>query len=68
MLSYFMISANVMELSAVVKERLDAIFDEYGIGINYFNIETVDVPPEDYAQVAGAKQRAARQKIHTAPK
>ena len=58
-LSFFMISANVMELSAVVKERLDAIFNEYGISINYFNIETVEVPDADYAQVADAKQRAA---------
>ena len=58
-LSFFMISANQMELSDVVKERLSAIFDEYGIGINYFNIETVEVPDEDFAELSSAKQRAA---------
>ena len=32
-LSYFMINANLFEISGVVKERLDNIFDEYGIRI-----------------------------------
>ena len=57
MLSYFMINANVFELSGVIKERLDSIFDEYGIMIQYFNIETVDVPKEDYEAVTKAKER-----------
>jgi membrane protease subunit (stomatin/prohibitin family) len=57
MLSYFMINANVFELSGVIKERLDTIFDEYGILIQYFNIETVEVPKEDYDAVTKAKER-----------
>jgi len=57
MLSYFMINANVFELSGVIKERLDSVFDEYGIMIQYFNIETVDVPKEDYEAVTKAKER-----------
>ncbi|MCL2108015.1 MAG: SPFH domain-containing protein [Oscillospiraceae bacterium] len=57
MLSYFMINANVFELSGVIKERLDEIFDEYGIKIQYFNIETVEVPREDYEAVTKAKER-----------
>jgi membrane protease subunit (stomatin/prohibitin family)/ribosomal protein L32 len=57
MLSYFMINANLFELSSVVKERLGAILDEYGIYIQYFNIETVEVPEKDYDAVTKAKER-----------
>ena len=56
-LSYFMINAHLFEISGVVKERLDAIFEEYGIRIEYFNIETIDVPEKDYAAVTAAKER-----------
>ena len=57
MLSYFMINANLFEISETVKERLDGIFDEYGIRIEYFNIETIEVPKEDYDAVTRAKER-----------
>lgn len=58
-LSYFMINANLFDVSAAVKERLDTIFDEYGIRIEYFNIETIEVPDKDYAGLSQAKERAA---------
>lgn len=58
-LSYFDINANLFEISSVVKERLDAIFEEYGIQIEYFNIETVEVPDKDYQKVTEAKERRA---------
>lgn len=57
MLSYFMMNANLLDLSMVIKERLDAIFDEYGIRIEFFNIETIEVPEEDYKKVSEAKER-----------
>lgn len=57
MLSYFMINANIFELSGVIKERLDKVFEEYGIRIQYFNIETVEVPEKDYDAVSQAKER-----------
>lgn len=57
MLSYFMINANLFDISEVIKERLDDIFDEYGIKIEYFNIETIDVPEADYDAVTRAKER-----------
>ena len=57
MLSYFMINANLFELSGVIKERLDMIMEEYGIRIQYFNIETVEVPEKDYDAVSKAKER-----------
>ena len=62
-LSYFMINANLFEISGVVKERLDAIFEEYGIRIEYFNIETIEVPKEDYASVSAAKERRVGRRI-----
>ncbi len=57
MLSYFMINANLFDISETVKERLDGIFGEYGIRIEYFNIETIEVPKEDYDAVTRAKER-----------
>lgn len=63
MLSYFMMNANLFELSGVIKERLDAIFDEYGIKIQYFNIETIEVPEADYKKVSEAKERRTSRMI-----
>lgn len=57
MLSYFMMNVHLFELSSVIKERLDAIFEEYGICIQYFNIETIEVPEADYKKVSEAKER-----------
>lgn len=62
-LSYFVITANLLEISEVVKDRLDAIFDEYGISIEYFNIETVEVPESDYQLVSQAKSKRASRMI-----
>lgn len=63
MLSYFMMNAHLFELSEVIKERLDAIFDEYGIKIRYFNIETIEVPEADYKKVSEAKERRTSRMI-----
>ncbi len=56
-LSYFIMNANLMEVSEVVKERLDAIFDDYGMKVEFFNIESIEVPEKDYAEVSAAKNR-----------
>lgn len=56
---FFQMNANLMEVSAVVKERLDQIFDEYGIIIHFFNIESIEVPEKDYQAVKAAKERRA---------
>ena len=56
-LSYFMISANLMEISDVLQERIAEIFDDYGIEIEFFNVESVSVPKEDYDSVSQAKER-----------
>ena len=57
MLSYFMMNAHLFELSAVIKERLDTVFAEYGVRIAFFNIETIEVPENDYEKVSEAKER-----------
>lgn len=55
-LSYFMISSSLLEISNVVKERLDKIFEDYGVIIEFFNIEAIEVPEKDYAEVSAAKK------------
>lgn len=57
MLSYFMMNAHLFELSSVIKERLDQVFEEYGVRIEFFNIETIEVPENDYKKVSDAKER-----------
>lgn len=57
LLSYFTVNANLFELSGVIKERLDVIFEEYGVHIEYFNIETIEVPESDYKKISEAKER-----------
>lgn len=63
MLSYFVMNAHLFELSGVIKERLDSVFDEYGIKIQYFNIETIEVPEDDYRKVSDAKDRRTSRMI-----
>lgn len=63
MLSYFMMNAHLFELSGVIKERLDAIFEEYGVKIEFFNIETIAVPEADYKKVSEAKERRTSRMI-----
>ena len=57
MLSYFMINANLFEISGVIKERLSKVLQEYGIRIQYFNVETIEVSETDYDTVSQAKER-----------
>ena len=57
MLSYFMMNAHLFELSGVIKERLDKVFEEYGVRIEFFNIETIEVPEADYKKASEAKER-----------
>lgn len=62
-LSYFVINANLFDISMAVKERLDDIFDEYGIKIEFFNIESIEVPDDDLAYISAAKERNAARLI-----
>lgn len=55
-LSYFMISSHLLEISEVLKERLSEIFEEYGIRVEFFNIEAIEVPERDYIEISHAKK------------
>ena len=57
--SFFQMNANLLDISNLVKERLEQIFDEYGVIIHYFNIESIDVPENDYKAITEAKNRRA---------
>lgn len=61
--SYFDMNENLFEISEVVKEQLKPQFEEYGIDILQFNIESVTVPDEDFEAVKNAKQLRASRKI-----
>lgn len=59
--SFFDMNENLFEISKVVQEQLIPIFDDYGIEILLFNIESITVPDEDYEAVKKAKElRASR--------
>lgn len=57
LVSYFVMNASLFEIGEVVKEKLDAVFAEYGVAIEYFNIETITVPEKDYEAITKAKER-----------
>lgn len=61
--SYFEINADLFATSETVKARLDEVFDEYGVRIEYFNIESIEVPQEDYNAISAAKSRAKSRDI-----
>lgn len=59
--SYFDMNENLFEISEVVREQLRPLFEEYGIDVLQFNIETITVPDEDFDAVKKAKElRASR--------
>ena len=56
-LSYFMISANLLEISDALQEKMAEIFDDYGMEIEFFNVESITVPQDDYEAVSRSKER-----------
>lgn len=58
-IGFFQMNANLFDISAVIKERLDKIFYEYGVALHYFNVESISVPESDYSKVSEAKERRA---------
>ena len=59
--SYFDMNENLFEISEVVKEQLRPLFEDYGIDVLQFNIESITVPDEDFDAVKKAKElRASR--------
>lgn len=59
--SYFDMNENLFEISEVVREQLRPLFEDYGIDVLQFNIESITVPDEDFEAVRKAKElRASR--------
>lgn len=59
--SYFDMNEHLFEISEVVREQLRPLFDDYGVDVIQFNIESITVPDEDLAAVKKAKEaRASR--------
>lgn len=57
--SFFVMNAKIYDIAELVHAQLQPIFDEYGLEILFFNIETIDVPREDYNELQAAKSRGA---------
>lgn len=60
-ISYFVITQELAALSKIIRELLEPFFDDYGLQVDFFNINTVTVPDNDFAKVNEAKDlRASR--------
>lgn len=57
--SFFVMNAKIYDIGEMVMQQLQPIFDSYGLEIEFFNIETIDVPRDDYNMLQEAKQRGA---------
>ncbi len=57
--SFFVMNAKIADIAELVKQQLQPIFDSYGLEIQFFNIETIDVPKEDYQMLQDAKNNRA---------
>ena len=53
--SFFDMNAHIYDVGNLVSKVLEEIFEGYGIAIEQFNIESIDVPREDYDAITKAK-------------
>ncbi len=61
--SFFDMNAHIYDVGLLVQKVLNDIVQEFGITIDLFNIEAIDVPSEDYAAITKAKSMATSRKI-----
>ncbi|MEG2117414.1 MAG: SPFH domain-containing protein, partial [Clostridia bacterium] len=61
--SFFDMNAHIYDVGLMIQEQLAPVFLEYGIAIELFNIETIDVPREDYDSISKAKELKTSRKI-----
>ena len=57
--SFFVMNAKIYDIGEMVQQQLQPVFEGYGLEIQSFNIETIDVPRDDYKELQAAKQRGA---------
>ena len=65
--SVLQVAPRLLEISEAVQEKMTPIFAEYGIAIDHFSFNTINVPQEDYEVVRKAKEEV-RQARATAAK
>lgn len=61
--SFFDMNAHIYDVGLLVQKVLNNIVEEFGITIDLFNIEAIDVPKEDYEAITQAKSAATSRKI-----
>lgn len=61
--SFFDMNAHIYDVGLLVQKVLNNIVEEFGITIDLFNIEAIDVPKEDYEAITKAKSLATSRKI-----
>lgn len=61
--SFFDMNAHIYDIGNFVSKVLSQIFLDYGISIEQFNIETIDVPKEDYDEINKAKSLNTSRRI-----
>ena len=57
--SFLQMNAEIADVAEAVMDALQPIFDSYGLEIQFFNIETIDVPKDDYQLLQDAKVNRA---------
>ena len=60
MLSYFMINAHLIDITNVIREKLETVFSKKGVVVQHFNIEAVEAPETDYQKVSEANERRSK--------
>lgn len=61
--SFFDMNAHIYDVANVVQRVLQDLFMSYGISIEQFNIESIDVPNDDYEVINKAKSLSTSRKI-----
>ncbi|MBQ8142817.1 MAG: SPFH domain-containing protein [Bacilli bacterium] len=61
--SFFDMNAHIFEVGELVSKVLKELFADYGILLNQFNIESIDVPEKDYEVINNAKNLATSRNI-----
>lgn len=61
--SFFDMNAHIYDIGNLVSKILSQVFVDYGISIEHFNIETIDVPKDDYEEINKAKSLNTSRRI-----
>ena len=61
--SFFDMNAHIYDVGKLVQKVLAEMFIEYGIVINQFDIESIDVDKNDYEEISKAKSAGASRRI-----